>query len=242
MSGWYPDPTGRFGQRWYDGHRWTAQVVAASGSAIEDPLPDGARPFPPPVQQAPAPAAQPPGVHSGPPHAAAPAAHPAHASPVAVAPHHGGAAGAVRLRPGATLAIGLLGVLLVALSLLGVPWSTEGSGLSFFDVSEAAREWSGDGELVIRIYGAFAGFLMLFLALVFVVGAGVPLPRSPAAATINRMLTSFGCSVAVVLHTVTVVRIFRGPASPEIGAWLGVVGYFVIIAAMVVGHHRRVPR
>ena len=50
---------------------------------------------------------------------------------------------------------------------------------------------------------------------------------------------SLGSGVAAVLHTVAVARIFRGPADPEIGAWLGVAGYFVIIVAMVVGHYRR---
>ncbi len=44
---WYADPTGRFAQRWWDGGRWTADVVLANGQQSADPasLPD---PPPPP--------------------------------------------------------------------------------------------------------------------------------------------------------------------------------------------------
>lgn len=218
-AGWFADPTGRFGQRWYDGHAWSDQVVAASGSAISDPLPPGGPPFPPPFAGAPAQA------HA---HAHDPAV------PVAAA--------GVRLRPGATLGIGLLGVLLVALSLLGVPWTTEGPGFSFLDLSEASRDADGSEETVVWAYAVAGGFLLLAGALVGVVLAGTPLPGRLGAATGWRILASAGCALAVVLHTVTVVRTFRGPASPEIGAWLGVAGYFVIIAAMVIGHYRRSTR
>ncbi|MDN5746105.1 MAG: DUF2510 domain-containing protein, partial [Nocardioidaceae bacterium] len=61
-NGWFPDPSGRFTQRWYDGHRWSDQVVAANGTTIDDPLPESDKPHPPPMQAPtvpPAPAAPP---------------------------------------------------------------------------------------------------------------------------------------------------------------------------------------
>lgn len=42
---WYADPTGRFAQRWWDGGRWTADVILANGQRSADPV---ALPDPPP--------------------------------------------------------------------------------------------------------------------------------------------------------------------------------------------------
>lgn len=229
-AGWFADPSGRFGQRWYDGHAWSDQVVAANGTAISDPLPPGGAPFPPPF--AGLPALPPAGAPSGAPSGAA-AWRPDHPGDRTTGPS------SVRLLPGATLGIGLLGVLLVALSLLGVPWVTDGPGVSFLDLSEAARDADGSEETVVWVYAVAGGFLLLAGALVGVVLAGTPLPGRPGAVTAWRIVASAGCALAVVLHTVTVVRVFRGPASPDIGAWLGIAGYFVVIGAMVLGHYRK---
>lgn len=222
-AGWFSDPSGRFGQRWYDGHTWTEQVVAANGT-IQDPLPAGGVPYPPP-QAAPRQQA------FAPPAPAAPAAAPA-------APGAPGAP-AGRLRPGATLGIALLGLLLVALSLLGVPWTSEGPGFNFFDLNESARDVGASEEPVVWAYAVGGGFVLLLGAMLGVVLAGTPLPGTPRAAAGWRVVVSAGSALAVVLHTVTVARVFRGPVTPDIGAWLGVVGYFIIILAMVVGHYRR---
>ncbi|MBL8775740.1 MAG: DUF2510 domain-containing protein [Acidimicrobiales bacterium] len=46
---WYADPTGRFAQRWWDGSRWTADVVLAGGQQTADPAP---LPDPPPTPPA----------------------------------------------------------------------------------------------------------------------------------------------------------------------------------------------
>jgi hypothetical protein len=37
-GGWYPDPTGRFPRRLWDGHEWAADVVGESGIEIVDQL------------------------------------------------------------------------------------------------------------------------------------------------------------------------------------------------------------
>lgn len=47
---WYADPTGRFAQRWWDGGRWTAEVVLVGGQRSTDPA---ALPSPPPAPPAP---------------------------------------------------------------------------------------------------------------------------------------------------------------------------------------------
>jgi len=246
VRGWFPDPSGRFSQRWYDGHRWSDQVVAANGTTIDDPLPETDKPHPPPMPtqvvppSAPPPAAAPPlaphPVGALPPVAARPGPPPGGALPSY--PSHPGGQGA-HLRPGATLGVGLFGLLVAALSLFGVPWA---SHVNFFDISEGARNASGDGELLVRIYAAAGGFILFVIALTAVVLAGIPVPARASGAAVMRVTATFVCGLAAVLHTVTVVRIFRGPASPDIGAWLGTVGYFVAIVGLVVGHYRRPPQ
>ncbi len=36
-SGWYPDPTGRLDERWWDGASWTAQARRGS-NVVQDPI------------------------------------------------------------------------------------------------------------------------------------------------------------------------------------------------------------
>ena len=44
-ANWHPDPTGRFGQRYFDGSAWTEHVLGASGQTVADPL---SQTYPPP--------------------------------------------------------------------------------------------------------------------------------------------------------------------------------------------------
>lgn len=143
-----------------------------------------------------------------------------------------------RLLPGATLGVGLLGLVVVALSLFGVPWISDGPGANFFDISDNARN-AGGGEFLVRAYAAAGGFLLFAMALVAVVLAGIPVPPRLSATSFTRVIATCVCALAAVLHTVTVVRLFRGPASPDVGAWLGTVGYFIAIIALTIGHYRR---
>jgi uncharacterized protein DUF2510 len=46
--GWYPDPGGSCGQRWWDGHQWTEHVHAASAAPA---APAPARSFKPRYEQ-----------------------------------------------------------------------------------------------------------------------------------------------------------------------------------------------
>lgn len=38
QAAWYPDPTGRFAHRYFDGQTWSAQVVDHGGKSFADPL------------------------------------------------------------------------------------------------------------------------------------------------------------------------------------------------------------
>ena len=50
--GWYPDPSGRFAQRYHDGTRWTEHVADASGQrSVDQPEGQGAAPAANPYEQ-----------------------------------------------------------------------------------------------------------------------------------------------------------------------------------------------
>ncbi|GAB2983184.1 DUF2510 domain-containing protein [Nocardioides montaniterrae] len=50
VGGWFPDPTGRYARRWYDGYRWTEEV-AVDGNIALDALPQHGAPYPPPARR-----------------------------------------------------------------------------------------------------------------------------------------------------------------------------------------------
>lgn len=241
MNGWFPDPSGRFGRRWYDGFRWTDSVVAADGRAISDPLPEDAPPYPPPPDRPPAPAPGPPPAPGPAPTAPGFYDAPRPTPPPGVGRPHPD----VRFAPGAALVVGLVGLVLVALSLLGLSWADH---VSFLDIGRQARKASlsdatTDSWLdgVPWLYVTSVGFVLLALAALWVVLAGIPAPNSYRGDLTQRTVATCICAVGAVLHTVTVVRMFRGPASPDVGAWLGVVGYFVAIIGLIVGNRARRP-
>src|SRR5947207_3020695 len=44
-SGWYPDPSGRFEQRFFDGNQWTAHVVRGGERLLDAPTTPVVTPF-----------------------------------------------------------------------------------------------------------------------------------------------------------------------------------------------------
>ncbi|MGH3481691.1 MAG: hypothetical protein ACRDPQ_00505 [Nocardioidaceae bacterium] len=134
--------------------------------------------------------------------------------------------------------VGLAGLVVVGLSLFVLKWADADKG-GFLDLSKAARDAGGDGaDQVIYTYAAFGGFVLFGLAAVWVLLAGLPIPASQGGNTYQRIIGSVICGGAAVYQAAAVMHLFRGPAAPEIGAWLGVAGYFVIVAGMVIGARR----
>ena len=145
---------------------------------------------------------------------------------------------AIRYRPGAGLAVATGGLVIVALSLFVLKWVDADDG-TFLKLSEAVRDAGGDGvDRVISTYAGFGGFVLFGLAAVWVLLAGVPIPATRGGATYHAIIGTVICGGAAVYQAAAITRLFRGPASPEIGAWLGVVGYFVIVVGMVIGTRR----
>ncbi|GAB2455344.1 DUF2510 domain-containing protein [Jatrophihabitans fulvus] len=226
-AGWFDDPSGRFGRRWYDGSAWSEHVVGANGTATTDALPDRGTPYPPPsagvrAQPTPPPAqawaGPPPAYGYGPPPGGAPIA------PFGPPPRFG---------PGPGLVVGLVGVVCAALSLLGLKWVDVDRG-SFLDLSSGLRDrdlpdGADAGDTIAYYYGAWAGFVLLVLVLIAVLAAGVPVPSTSASA--QRVIGSLLAGLAAVLHTVTTSRF----SDLEFGAYLGAVGYFVCIVGFVIG-------
>jgi hypothetical protein len=213
-AGWHPDPTGRFGARYFDGAAWTDQVQGANGQVTTDALErsPGATPPPPP---APAPPAWgPPGGGYAP---AAPA-------PLAKATGFLG------------LALAGLGWLLAATSLLLFNW---GDGVSRGDIADVAPDPFTDGielaDSVTIMYVQWAGFALLALVLL---GLGAALlgliGRDP---TVLRFLVGGLAGFAAIVHAFAVVRALRD--NVELGAHLGTLGYLVAIAGLAIGAHTR---
>lgn len=208
-AGWFGDPTGRFGQRWYDGRDWTASVVGANGQVLEDPLPKRDVPAQPAYQAG----------------GYAPASWPATTS--------------TRYAPGLGLAVGAVGVLLVALSLFALKWADNSDG-TFVDLGKAVRKIGSDDYpyLTAYLYAAWLGFVLFAATVIFVLAAGLPLPRSRTGNIVPRVVGAVLAGAAAVLQTAAIVDVFKGPGDPQFGAWLGVAGYLVVVVGMAIGARR----
>lgn len=289
VPGWYPDPTGRFTQRWFDSNDWTDHVVGANGQTIADPLagpvtgaegspvPEPPAPDPPAPERTgpPSPAPEP----SGPPSSSEPASGKSGTSPVTAAtsppppPRYppptpnppappaapwaaaavpptgpwvagpagpwaaGGAGPRERFGPGLGLGLGLLGLLLVVLSLFALKWADASHG-GFADLHKSASHYPSGipaADTMVKIYAAYAAYLLLVLALIggVLVGLGVGARRATL-----QVVVAVIAGVACVYHAFVVERLFRGPTSPQFGAWLGVIGYLVLIAGVALGARR----
>lgn len=218
--GWYPDPSGRFPQRYYDGQAWTEQVVGANGMATTDigtdastlPAPTGPASISTPIAIPPSPAST-----TG-------------TSEVTREPAH-------RLS-WTGIAVAVLGTALTALSVTALSWA---SGTSFSDlreVSDTLSSSSYDDAVVAHHYGSWAWVLLLL-----VVAAGVVL----VAAAINRrdgtglrLVVAAVAATGALAHAGYVAQMFEGPGpAPGIGAWAGSLGYLITIVGLAIATPRR---
>jgi hypothetical protein len=136
--GWYPDPTGAPGQRYWDGNTWTEQTRADAPDAASAPT--AVAPAVPPTTPDPAPQAFTPPPVAPPSYVATPAA--------GTSPTPGVASQGVTARGLAPLIVVLGGALVFFIAMF-LPWmEIEATGLDVqqvpFELSEWRNGWSGD--------------------------------------------------------------------------------------------------
>jgi hypothetical protein len=200
-AGWYPDPSGRYNLRYFDGATWTSHVTDASGAVIQDN----------------AAAAAPP--------AAATTEVPAYGS----APTYGGPSSTFNDRSGLRMAatiIAALGFVAVLLGMvLDVEWLVPeggGSGLSLSDL----RDNGGGGT-----FDTFDGFLdggwiavVVFSGLA-AVGAWLRGPfRWVGLGLAIAGLVYTGAAVGEVLEDIDGIELGNGAAVAMLGLVAGIVG------------------
>lgn len=205
-ANWHPDPTGRFGQRFFDGRDWTDHVVGANGQTIADPL---AQSYPPP----------PPGS------AVTTAAAPAAAGRPTDA---GGAPAGSRRTSWNGMAVAGVGAFLALLSLFALDWADKVSAGDLRDGIPSSLPSGIPVEDVIAFRYLQWGGLILLLACL----AGLALVASGIKGRDGngpRVLTALAGSLGALLHTFTVARFFVGDGpDPALGAWLGTVGFLTV--------------
>lgn len=259
-SGWHPDPTGRFPKRWHDGDDWTASVILDTGEQGFDRLTSVDAPAipgqpPPPV---PAPPVPPPPAYDSPPPPPPPAATPqAAAVPVAAPddasrqtwqpapipaldptrpldPARPAAGTASRVLSVVTVLLVAAGVVLLALSLFVLDWV---QSASFADVRDAVSSLAAVG-VVDEIVQVNYQWLAYAWAAVTVVSTGLLVVARVAGHRLGHTVAAVVAALGALLSTLAIVRLFRGPTDPELGAWALPLGYLVILGAVVVGARR----
>jgi hypothetical protein len=141
--------------------------------------------------------------------------------------------------PGAGLSVGLAGIGCIAVSIFGLNWIDARHGM-FPELSRQARQLGPErlGALVYN-YFAWAAFGVLALTAGFVVLACIPVPRTAAGNTYARVLGAIIAGAGAAIQTYAVVHTFPAAVVAS-GAWVGVAGYLVVLAGLVLGARRRV--
>jgi hypothetical protein len=256
---WKQDPTGRFGYRWHDGTDWTDIVVGANGQQTTDPFPREPQTALPPPSPATATDAtwQPPGQggtlpavarspwepqpSSGdtewdvpsspvPPRtvstAPASVASSAWRTQVAMAPTPKGIPAARSAdRFIVAIVIAVIGIVATALSLFILDWA---GGAGFLDARDGASSLDGSVLDTILEFSLQWGSFVVFGVTVVLTAIVLLTDRSRG----WRTAAAFAAGIGMVLHVYTIVRLFRGAGDPEIGAWLGAVGYLVVLVGL----------
>lgn len=212
--GWYPDPNGRYAQRYHDGTNWTEHVADAAGNRTTDPQ-----------GTATGTGAPPPG------------------APAFGGPDYG-AQGGFAVSPGSSssfkptwgLIIGGVGALFVLLSLFVLDFA-EASG--FGGGSGPLGDLNEEG--VSGLTRLYANGFIRFLVLLIVLAAAVTMARIPAIEDKIKdvrtkvpnlaMIAAIVCGVLLLWHLVVMFTMeveFGGDSfglDPTFGAWLGALGW-----------------
>ena len=145
----------------------------------------------------------------------------------------------VRYRPGPGMPIGMLGLGFIAFGLFGVRW-IDGDGGTFRDISRSLRHLGAArvDDAVLYGYGAWGAFTLAAVLAVFVLAAGLPVPSTSGGNTYARVAGAAVAGAAAIVHTVFLGDLFGGPMSPQLGAWLTLVGYLLAGAGIALGARR----
>ena len=119
-------------------------------------------------------------------------------------------------------------------SLFVMDWSPS---LSYGDLRTLVsdRDVSGLADNIVKLHMIWLGWAWVALALV---AFGVFVIGKAASHRIGHMLAALAAAIGAVLAAFVIVRMFRGPADPELGAWLLPAAYLVLLAAVVVSARR----
>jgi len=135
--------------------------------------------------------------------------------------------------------VALAGGLCLVLSLFALSWA-KGSKGSFGDLSSAARKAGskavGDGTLY--TYLAWAGYTLVILAVVLALVATLPVPPTMAGNTYVRVPASLCAGIGGFLHAFTMGKINTNHGSLLAGEWIGLVGWALLLIAMILGARR----
>lgn len=228
--GWYPDSTGRYAQRYYDGQQWTDHVANAQGSQSVDP-----------VVRTPVPTPQVTGAPAAP---AAQAQEPWRPSSGAASPFAPPSSGGGTVRPlgalggtpgatsGFTLTVGTIvggvGALLALLSLFVFNfWKAGSLGVSLGDISDASEMADLNG-----VATSYAGFGR-FLAVLAIAAVVVVMLRLPALASLGTQAPLIAAGVTGFFALWHLISLFVAPegGGMAITGLLGALGLGAVAAA-----------
>lgn len=230
-AGWYPDGSGRFAQRYYDGQAWTEHVLDASGNRGTDPVGLGA-----PTQygseqygQSSQPQAPSGGQQWGQPSGQMGTPAPQFGAPSAGQPYtsQAGAYGqAANETSGFTLTAGFIaavgGAVLLLLSLFVLDFlSHDGQGASLGDIGKASSAVSG---FLLDSYAAL-GRLLAILVIALAIVAVLRLPALRRYEARLPMITVIVVGVLALWHLLSMFVDGDLDASPAFGSFLGLLGY-----------------
>lgn len=210
--GWYPDGSGRFAQRYYDGNGWTEHVLDAQGNRGTDPVGGGAPTQYTAGNQRQQPQDQQPQQYGQQQASSALSTHGQAAS-------GGSSSGSFNLTLG-TITAGVGGVLVLLSALVLGFLGNDGQNATLGDLSELPGEATG------FLLGSYAGFGR-FLAIVVVLVGIVAVLRLPALATFTQLplVTAIVCGVFGLWHLLAMVVTGDVDASPTFDSLLGLLGY-----------------
>lgn len=210
-ANWYPDPTGRYAQRYFDGQQWTSHVAGRDGTQSQDPTPiDPAIPAP---GAAPAP---PPPTAAAPPPAAATHAPPSAASP---SPSAAPASGSTVIGPG--LILSGIGALLTLLAMFAFDWLSDGPfALDRSEIADLIDAFSGFGgetdlSFLTEAFFNFGWIVVLLAAIAALAAPFVPALKVPVAIV---------CFIGAAWVLFAAVDVGDGMSDLAIGTYLGVGG------------------